>query len=65
MNKKNKNIDLENPFPPLGDRGLFGARLTVVGAGPGDVDLITLKAILWVSAKAVMHFSKNKSTNLL
>jgi len=31
----------ENTFPPLGVRGL----LTVVGAGPGDVDLITVKAI--------------------
>ena len=38
---KNNKTDKENAFPPLGVRGL----LTVVGAGPGDIDLITVKAI--------------------
>ncbi|MDP5093415.1 MAG: SAM-dependent methyltransferase, partial [Polaribacter sp.] len=38
---KNIRTYIENTFPPLGVRGL----LTVVGAGPGDIDLITVKAI--------------------
>jgi len=38
---KNKSTYIKNIFPPLGVRRL----LTVVGAGPGDVDLITIKAI--------------------
>ena len=65
MNKKNKNIDLENPFPPLGDRGLFGARLTVVGAGPGDVDLITLKAIKAIKSANVILYDALINEELL
>lgn len=42
MKKMNNSIhNNENTFPPLGVSGL----LTVVGAGPGDIDLITVKAI--------------------
>ena len=42
----------KNRIPPLGARGL----LTVVGAGPGDPDLITLKAIkVLASANVVLY----------
>ncbi len=39
--RKTNNIPNFRVFPPLGERGL----LTVIGAGPGDAELITLKAI--------------------
>lgn len=39
--RKETNTQNINVSPPLGERGL----LTVVGAGPGDTELITLKAI--------------------
>ncbi|GAA3596781.1 uroporphyrinogen-III C-methyltransferase [Flavivirga amylovorans] len=52
MSKKNENKDIENSFPPSGVRG----RLTVVGAGPGDVDLITLKAIKSIESADVILY---------
>ncbi|WP_142785280.1 uroporphyrinogen-III C-methyltransferase [Changchengzhania lutea] len=61
MNKKNKNIDLENPFPPSGVRG----RLTVVGAGPGDPDLITLKAIRAIESANVILYDALINEELL
>ena len=53
MNKE-KNIDniYTSAIPPLGARG----RLTVVGAGPGDVDLITLKAIKSIESADVILY---------
>jgi uroporphyrin-III C-methyltransferase len=52
MNKKNVNIDIERPISPLGVRGI----LTVVGAGPGDEDLITLKAIKAIKSANVILY---------
>lgn len=52
MSFKEKHIDIENPIPPSGVRG----RLTVVGAGPGDVDLITLKAIKSIESADVILY---------
>lgn len=39
-----RTIDITTAITP-GDRGSVTPRLTVVGAGPGDVELITLKAV--------------------
>ena len=62
MNKENKNIkDIEHPIPPLGARG----RLTVVGAGPGDVDLITIKAIKTIKSADVILYDALVNKDLL
>lgn len=63
MNKK--NIDIENPMPPSGDRRLFRGRLTVVGAGPGDVDLITIKAIKAIKSADVILYDALINEELL
>ncbi|MGC1205615.1 MAG: uroporphyrinogen-III C-methyltransferase [Flavobacteriaceae bacterium] len=65
MNNKNKNIDIENPIPPSGVRGLFRGKLTVVGAGPGDVDLITLKAIKAIKSADVILYDALINEELL
>ncbi|WP_445736015.1 uroporphyrinogen-III C-methyltransferase [Mariniflexile sp.] len=61
MNIKAENINLEHPIPPLGARG----RLTVVGAGPGDVDLITLKAIKAIESADVILYDALINEELL
>ena len=48
-------------FPPLGDRG----QLTVIGAGPGDVDLITLKAIKVLKTADVVLYDALVNKELL
>ncbi len=48
----NKKTNTENPFPAFG----FRERLTVVGAGPGDPDLITLKAIKAIQSADVILY---------
>lgn len=56
------NIDKRSRFPPLGDkRGL----LTVVGAGPGDVDLITIKAIKVLKTADVVLYDALVNEQLL
>lgn len=53
MSKENsKYIDSKSSIPPLGVRG----QLTVVGAGPGDVDLITIKAIKAIESADVILY---------
>lgn len=62
MNKENKNIkDIDNPIPPSGVRG----QLTVVGAGPGDADLITLKAIKAIKSADVILYDALINEELL
>jgi uroporphyrin-III C-methyltransferase len=41
MIKSNMDLSVRVGIPPMGARG----RLTIVGAGPGDIELITIKAI--------------------
>lgn len=48
-------------LPPLGERG----RLTVVGAGPGDVDLITVKAIKTLKSADVVLYDALVNEELL
>ena len=55
LNKNTANI------PPLGDRG----RVTLIGAGPGDPDLITLKGIKALKAADVVLHDALASTELL
>ncbi len=52
MNKKNENINIENPM----SLSVSSGQLTVVGAGPGDVDLITLKAIKAIKSANVILY---------
>ncbi|GAB1856901.1 uroporphyrinogen-III C-methyltransferase [Flavobacteriaceae bacterium MHTCC 0001] len=61
--KKLKNIlnNSKHSIPPLGDRG----RLTVVGAGPGDEDLITLKAIKAIESANVILYDALINESLL
>ena len=61
MRKKEKHTDVENPIPPFGVRG----RLTVVGAGPGDPDLITLKAIKAIESANVILYDALINEELL
>lgn len=61
MNKKTTHIDLGNPIPPSGIRG----QLTVVGAGPGDADLITLKAIKAIKSADVILYDALINEELL
>ncbi|CAH8282576.1 uroporphyrin-III C-methyltransferase [Mariniflexile fucanivorans] len=61
MSKKEKHTDIENPIPLLGVRG----RLTVVGAGPGDPDLITLKAIKAIESANVILYDALINEELL
>ncbi|GAL88186.1 uroporphyrinogen-III methyltransferase [Jejuia pallidilutea] len=61
MNKKNVNIDMERPISSLGVRGI----LTVVGAGPGDEDLITLKAIKAIKSANVILYDALINESLL
>ncbi|MFD1160875.1 uroporphyrinogen-III C-methyltransferase [Hwangdonia seohaensis] len=58
---KEKHISKENPFPPSGARGL----LTVVGAGPGDADLITIKAIKAIKSADVILYDALINETLL
>ena len=69
MSTKKKHIDIEHSIPPksalsgveMGDRG----RLTVVGAGPGDEDLITLKAIKAIESANVILYDALINESLL
>ncbi|MFD1616016.1 uroporphyrinogen-III C-methyltransferase [Gelatiniphilus marinus] len=65
MNKKNANNNIENPISPLGSRGLFSGQLTVVGAGPGDTELITLKAIKAIKSANVILYDALINEELL
>ncbi|WP_445957567.1 uroporphyrinogen-III C-methyltransferase [Yeosuana sp.] len=60
MNNK-KNIYNDNPIPPSGVKG----RLTVVGAGPGDPELITLKAIKAIESADVILYDALINVELL
>ena len=62
MNKE-KNTDNKDmsAIPPSGVRG----KLTVVGAGPGDVDLITLKAIKSIESADVILYDALINEELL
>jgi len=61
MSFKEKHIDIENPIPPSGVRG----QLTVVGAGPGDEELITLKAIKAIESADVILYDALINESLL
>lgn len=58
---KNFRTDKEFNFPPSGVRG----RLTVVGAGPGDTDLITIKAIKVLKTADVVLYDALVNEDLL
>ncbi len=58
---KNFRTDKEFNFPPSGVRG----RLTVVGAGPGDTDLITIKAIKVLKTANVVLYDALVNEELL
>ena len=64
MNKKEVNINIEHPISPSGIRGAF-SRLTIVGAGPGDVELITLKAIKAIASANVILYDALINEELL
>lgn len=63
MNKKVENINTGHQIPSSGVRGL--GRLTVVGAGPGDVELITLKAIKAIASANVILYDALINEELL
>jgi len=56
-----KHITKGNPIPPSGVRG----RLSVVGAGPGDVELITIKAIKSIESADVILYDALINESLL
>jgi uroporphyrin-III C-methyltransferase len=59
--KENNNMSEDNQIRPSGFRG----RLTVVGAGPGDVDLITLKAVKAIKSADVVLYDALINEELL
>lgn len=61
MSIKHKNTEKKKYIPPLGLRG----RLTIVGAGPGDPDLITLKAIKAIESADVILYDALINEELL
>ena len=64
MNKKEVNINIAHPISPSGVRGAV-SRLTIVGAGPGDVELITLKAIKAIASAHVILYDALINEELL
>ena len=61
LDNSNKKKSEANIFYPLGKKGL----LTVIGAGPGDVDLITVKAIKVLKAADVVLYDALVNEELL
>jgi len=66
MNEKEKYISTENLIiTSFGNKKQFRSCLTVVGAGPGDADLITLKAIKAIKSANVILYDSLINENLL
>ena len=66
MNRKEKNICSENSInASFGNKRQFKSFLTVVGAGPGDLDLITLKAIKAIKSANVILYDSLINEDLL
>ena len=64
--KSNTNYNrLSKSPPPLGELEGAGGLLTVVGAGPGDIELITLKAIKALQDADVVLYDALVDTELL
>lgn len=61
MKKQNASNNNSSSIPPSGDRGF----LTIVGAGPGDPDLITLKAIKAIESAHVILYDALINEDLL
>ncbi|MGB5821095.1 MAG: uroporphyrinogen-III C-methyltransferase [Saonia sp.] len=61
FNTYRKDISSRAGIPPVGERGL----LTVVGAGPGDVELITIKAIRALASADVVLYDALVNPELL
>lgn len=63
MSRTERKIEHINALPELGSNGV--GKLTVVGAGPGDVELITLKAIKALKTANVVLYDALVDTSLL
>src|SRR5690606_16526569 len=64
MTNKNQHSN-ENNSSPFGGGGGLGHHLTIIGAGPGDVELITLKAIKALQTADVVLYDALVNPELL